>query len=160
MHLPCLRGKSRKPPLLEPDFLFDVQAVVTSYPEVERWHFVLDNLSTHLSESMVRLVAVKSGLDIDLGIKGKNGILKNYESRAAFLTDPNHKVVFHYIPKHASWMNHVDIWLSIVVRKLLRRGSFSSVDGLERKVMGLIDYYNRIMAKPFRWTYQGNVLVA
>lgn len=148
------------PTRTEADFLSHVRAVIASDPNVERWHFVLDNLNTHLSESMVRLVAAESVLDINLGIKGKNGILKNCQSRAAFLTDPNHKVVFHYTPIHASWMNQVEIWLSILVRKLLKRGAFTSLDDLERKVMAFIDYYNRNMAKPFKWTYQGKALVA
>lgn len=68
--------------------------------------------------------------------------------------------MFHYTPKHTSWMNQVEIWLSILVRKLLKRGSFSSVDDLQQKVMDFIDYYNRNMAKPFKWTYQGKVLAA
>ena len=74
------------PTRTEADFLSHVRAVIASDPNVERWHFVLDNLNTHLSESMVRLVAAESVLDINLGIKGKNGILKNCQSRAAFLT--------------------------------------------------------------------------
>lgn len=45
------------------------------------------------------------------------------------------------------------------VRKLLKRGSFTSVQELEQKVMSFIDYYNRTMAKPFKWTYQGKALV-
>ena len=57
-------------------------------------------------------------------------------------------------------MNQVEIWLSILVRKLLKRGSFSSVEQLEQKVVSFIDYYNRTMAKPFKWTYQGKALVA
>jgi len=117
-------------------------------------------LDTHRSASLVRWVADQSGVELDLGQKGKRGTLKNRQTRAAFLSDPSHRIVFHYTPKHTSWMNQVEIWLSILVRKLLKRGSFTSVDDLQQKVMGFIDYYNRTMAKPFKWTYQGKVLVA
>jgi transposase len=148
------------PSRTEADFLQHVQAVVSSDGDTRRWHFVVDNLDTHRSESLVRWVASESGLDLELGKKGKSGILANRHTRAEFLSDPNHRIVFHYTPKHTSWMNQVEIWLSILVRKLLKRGSFNSVDELKQKVMGFIDYYNRTMAKPFKWTYQGKVLVA
>ena len=68
--------------------------------------------------------------------------------------------MFHYTPKHCSWLNQIEIWLSILVRKLLMRGSFTSVDDLKAKVLDFIAYYNRTMAKPFKWTYQGKPLVA
>lgn len=145
----------------EADFASHVLRTVTAEPNVRRWHFVVDNLDTHRSETLVRLVARASGLErADLGEKGKSGVLHNRISRAAFLSDGSHKIVFHYTPKHSSWLNQIEIWLSILVRKLLKRGSFGSVEELEAKVLQFIEYYNRTMAKPFAWTYRGKALVA
>jgi transposase len=132
--------------------------VVATDPAATRWHFVTDNLNTHQSASLVEWVAEVSGLTDALGVKGQSGVLRSQATRAAFLSDPSHRVVFHYTPKHASWMNQVEIWLSILVRKLLRRGSFTSVADLAARVMAFIAYYNSTMAKPFKWTYQGKAL--
>ena len=142
----------------EEDFVSHIKQVVESSPFISRWHFVTDNLNIHKSESLVTYVADASNLKTDLGIKGKNGILKSIETREDFLANSFHSIVFHYTPKHASWMNQIEIWFSILVRKLLKRGSFVSVKDLKAKVLAFIEYFNRTMAKPFKWTYRGKAL--
>mgnify|MGYP001566608013 CR=1 FL=1 len=149
------------PTRTELDFANHIKNIICHSPSVKKWHFVLDNLNTHQSEALVKLVAGSLGMAQEsLGEKGKSGILKSKKSRQEFLSNSDHDVVFHYTPKHASWMNQVEIWFSIIVRKLLKRESFIGVADLKSKILEFIKYFNDTMAKPFKWTYKGRVLSA
>ena len=123
-----------------------------------QWIFVVDQLNTHQSESLVRLVAQQCQITTELGIKGQCGILQSQQTRAAFLQDLSHRIRFIYTPRHASWLNQVELWFSILVRRLLKRASFASCEDLKQKILKFITYFNRTMAKPFRWTYRGTPL--
>lgn len=107
---------------------------------------------------MVRLIAEHCEIDVDLGIKGESGILQSMATRAAFLADTTHRIRFVYTPKHTSWLNQVEIWFSILVRRLLKRASFTSVEDLRERVLAFIEYFNATLAKPFKWTYKGRPL--
>ncbi len=142
----------------EADFVVAIKRLIETHPDHEVYHFVVDQLNTHKSESLVRYVADYCGIEDDLGSKGKEGILKSMQSRAEFLSTPGRAIVFHYTPKHASWMNQIEIWFGILAKKAIRRGNFTSKQDLKRKILDFIDYFNATMAKPFKWTYRGEVL--
>jgi transposase len=148
-----------RPTRNEADFLELVDGIVQAHLPAVRFTFVLDNLNTHQSESLVRYVARHAPIaQSSLGVKGKAGILQSQGSRAAFLSDPTHRIRFCYTPKHASWMNPIEIWFGILVRKVIRRGNFASLADLQQRLEAFVDYFNRTMAKPFKWTYQGKPL--
>lgn len=126
----------------------------------DEWIFLADNLNTHQSESLVCLVADLCDIDVDLGEKRRSGILRSQATRAAFLSDPTHRIRFVYTPKHASWLNQIEMWFSILARRLLKRASFTSVENLRQRILDFIDYFNQTMAKPFKWTYTGRPLKA
>lgn len=90
-------------------------------------HCIVDNLSTHFTAKVEE-----------------------------FLEDRPH-IFLHNTPTHASWLNQVELFFSILERRLLRNGEFSSVDDLAERIIAFISDYNQ-RARPFRWTYDGRPL--
>ena len=144
----------------EPEFAAHIEQTIATDPEAG-WIFVADNLTTHVSESLVILIAGMLCIPVEtLGKKEKYGVLKSVESRREFLTNLDHRIRFVYVPKHTSWLNQVEIWFSVLSRRLLKRGNFLSKDDLRRQVLNFIGYQNRVHAKPYKWTYTGRPLAA
>jgi hypothetical protein len=142
----------------ENDFAQHIEQTIATDPEAG-WIFVADNLTTHCSAPLVLLVAGLCGVPAEsLGKKGKSGVLCSVATRKAFLMDTTHRVRFVYVPKHTSWLNQVEIWFSVLARRVIRRGSFRSTEDLRDRILRFIDYFNRTMAKPFKWTYAGRPL--
>jgi transposase len=122
-------SQSRK----RPDFLSFMDLVACRYRQ-PRVHVVLDNLNTHCNTR-----------------------------RGDFATEWNkrhgNRFVFHYTPTHGSWLNQIELWFSIISRRVLRYGNFRSPDELIRAIYAFIREWNRTEAHPFRWTYEGLPLV-
>jgi hypothetical protein len=144
------------PTRTEADFTAHIEQTVAADPGAS-YIFLVDQLNTHKSEQLVRFVAQFEGCTDDLGVKGESGILHSMTSRAAFLSDPQRWIQCVYLPKHTSWLNQIEIWFSILTRRLLKRTSCSSTQELRERILAFITYFNR-HARPFLWTYSGRHL--
>lgn len=141
----------------EENFVDHIRATVASDPSAS-WIFVVDQLNTHKSAALVELVAELCEISEDLGKKRICGTLKTMKSRKKFLEDESHRIRFVYTPRHCSWLNQIEIWFSILARRLLRRSSFEGIDHLHERIAAFISYFNIVRAKPFKWTYTGKLL--
>ena len=146
------------PTRTEADFASHIEQTMATDPGAS-WVFVTDNLNIHCSETLVKEVARACQITTGLGKKGVRGVLKSVASRQAFLSEPGHRIRFVYTPKHSSWLNQIEVVFGVIMRKVVRRGSFKSVKDLRDKLMNFIDYFNRVFAHPFRWTYTGRPLL-
>jgi len=131
------------------DFATHLAHVVHQLPAMPRYDWVVDNLNTHWSLAVCRLVA--PWCHVPYGVQA----LHRGVQRRAFLGDPTHKHVFHFTPKHGSWLNQVALWLSVLARRFLTRGDFDSAQDFETRLFDYLEIYNTHHAHPYRWTYTG-----
>src|SRR3954453_10597117 len=113
----------------------------------------MSNLNTHWSLELCRLVAAWCALPF------APKTLERGVQRRAFLTDPSHKHVFHFTPKHGSWLNQVELWFGTLAKRWLKRGDFTSAQDFVTRFQSYMDDYNTQRAHPYRWTYTGQSLV-
>jgi hypothetical protein len=133
------------------DFVRHIRDVVEKFPDMKRFHWVMDNLNTHWTLELCRYLAVESGS----WAQGQAKRLRTGKERRAFLMTGCARHVVHFTPKHGSWLNQIEIWFGVLSRRVLRRGDFTSVEDLAGKIRAYIAYYNAHFAHPYEWTYMG-----
>lgn len=147
-------GKSVAPSIgstrTEKDFANHIEQTIATDAEGE-WIFIVDQLNTHKSETLVKLVAQIIEDEQDLGKKGKSGILKSMPSRKEYLENKAHRIRFVYVPKHCSWLNLIESFFSSFSKRVLKRGNFISTEDLKKKILNYIAYYNENLASIFDW---------
>lgn len=135
------------------DFRAHVLRVAKHFPTMKRFDWVVDNLNTHCSLELCEIMAYLNGVAF------QPDALPTQVERRAFLSDPDHRHVFHYVPRHGSWLNQVELWFSVLARQFLRRGDFASVAEFTARLTHYLDEYNLEKAHPYRWTYTGEPMV-
>jgi DDE superfamily endonuclease len=135
------------------DFARHIGHVACHFRDAAGFDWVVDNLNTHWSMEVCEWIAAFSDVSFN------PWQLRTGRQRRAFLSDPTHKHVFHFTPKHGSWLNQVELWFSVLSRRFLKRGDFAGVVEFEQRLAVFLEEYNRCHAHPYRWTYTGQPLV-
>jgi DDE superfamily endonuclease len=135
------------------DFRAHVLRVARHFPAIKRFDWIVDNPNTHMSPGLCELVACLCGLPLD------SKELTTQEQRLTWLSNREHERTFHYLPRHGSWLNQVEMWFSVLARQFLRQGDFTSLKEFEGRLWRYMEYYNQEKAHPYRWTYTGEPLV-
>ncbi len=130
------------------------QQVLDKEPKT-RIIFLADQLNTHLSESLVVWAAKVNNIDIDLGIKGKKGVLKSMKTRMAFLENRKHQIRFTFTPKHCSWLNPIENWFAKLQKHVITNGNFLSIQDLNEKIEKYIVFFNKTLVKSLKWKFKG-----
>jgi transposase len=123
---------------------------VRIHPPDAEIHYIMDNLSAHYHNDFCLTVAKLSGVHYSP--------LRTGAERRQWLQSPHKRIVVHFVPFHASWLNMVEIWFGILKAKCLRNGQFFSVKTLRETIMNFIETWNEFYAHPFRWSYTGEGL--
>jgi len=146
-------GWTLSPTRTSEDFAAHLTTVVSQLPAMARYDWVLDNLNTHWSLEVCRVVAAWCALPF------APKTLERGVQRRAFLSDPTHKHVCRFTPTHGSWLNQVALWFSVLTRRFLQRGDFDSVEDFATRLCNSLELYNTHRAHPYRWTSTGQPLV-
>ena len=123
---------------------------VQTHPSDTVIHYIMDNLSSHFHDDFCSRVAELSAVPYPT--------LKNSAQRRQWLQSEDKRIVVHFLPFHASWLNLVEIWFGILKNKCLKYDHFYSVDQLKTSISDFIETWNRSFAHPFKWSYTGEGL--
>lgn len=143
------------PTRTEQDYLAFIELQVSKLTANEKVIFMMDQLNTHKSASLVKWVAGQIGYTGDLGQKGKRGILKNQSSRMEFLEREDHAIRFIFTPKHCSWLNPIENWFGRLSKSALKNLSVMSLPELCERIKSYISYFNESLAVGFNWKFDG-----
>jgi len=125
---------------------------VAKQPSDEVLHYLCDNLGNHSCHQFCRVVAKLCGVDYP------ENELDSKEKRQNWLKQDHKRIIFHFTPKHGSWLNMVEIWFGILGQKCLKHHTAKDTIELAEFIDKFADTWNKYFYHPFTWTYDGKDL--